>query len=232
MLWRGPAGGGAASGKIGAMIASRSRGSQYLKSRVNSGRKIATALQSVVRNSVSTLVALWGGGGTGGLTGNQRDGWSQYALNVRKTNRLGDSFIASGTNWFVGNNTARVQMGGAIIKNAPTTFDTGDIDWTGAAFSANGSMGSLTITPALSTRGLTATDLVGVYVSPAFSGGRAKWFGQYRLADTILGNSTATGFSFALPFGAGSSTNGYQVSMRIARADGRLSSPFVLTVSP
>jgi hypothetical protein len=216
---------------MGAMVASRARTTQYLKARVNTGRTIASALQSVIRNAVSTLVALWSGG-PDGLTADDRASWEQYALNVSKRNRLGDTIHVAGVNWFVGNNTVRSQLGGGIVTSAPTTFNTGDIDWSGTTWAHGGTSGTLTLDATPLAQGLGAGDFIGVYVSPAFSPGRTKWYGQSRLARSIPGNASTATFTMGLPFGDAGTTNSQQISLRISRADGRVSSPFVLTVSP
>jgi len=226
MLWRGPVGGGAASGKMGAMIASRARTTQYLKARVNTGRLVPSGLQGVIRNAVSTLVSAW----STTLSKLQQAGWSQYALNVTKANRLGDLVHVAGVNWFVGNNTVRQQLGQDPALDAPTDFNTGDILWGDVTVVAGGTQGTLTLTQAPADYGLGATDVIGFWASPAFSTGREKWYGQYRLATTILGNDTNVEFIFTTPFGDVGTTGKVQGKLRVSRADGRLSSPFTVTV--
>lgn len=227
MLWRGPVGGGAASGKMGAMIASRARTTQYLKARVNTGRIVPTALQGVIRNAISTLVSLW----QTGISSATRAGWSQYALNVSKTNRLGDLTHVAGVNWFVGNNTVRLQLGQPIVEEAPTVFNTGDIDWSGTTFAAGGTLGTLTLAASPSALALGASDSIAMWTSPAFSIGREKWYGQFRLGVTISGNDTNTTFVFALPFGSAGTDGQIAGKLRISRDDGRLSSPYTIQVS-
>jgi hypothetical protein len=229
MLWRGPYGGGAASGKMGAMVASRARTTQYLKSRTYTGRLVPTALQAVIRATVAGLVAAWKS-----LTVMQRNGWSTYAANVTKTNRLGDSINVSGVSWYTGNNTVLNQVGLPIVSDAPTIFDRGEQDFTGSTLTAGGSAGTLTLIGSASSFGLTSADAIGVWAGRPYSAGNAKYYGATRLAMVIPGDDTASSFTFALPFGAldtSSDLSTMAVIMRTARGDGRVASPFTLHAS-
>lgn len=226
MLWRGPVGGGAASGKMGAMIASRARTTQYLKARVYTGRLVPTALQAIIHGAVAALVAAWKT-----LTQEQRDGWNTYAANVPRTNRLGDVTHAAGVTWYTGNNTIKLQLGLPSTDDAPTIFDRGTVDWSGSTLVAGGTAGTLTLAGTPTGAGLTANDAIGVWAGRPYSIGNAKYYGPTRLVASIPGDSTASIFEFGLPFGAidttGSST--MIVVIRTALEDGRVTSP--LTVS-
>lgn len=97
MLWRGPIGGGAASGRIGSMVASRNNSGQYMRSRVVPVNP-RTSRQTDVRSVLSHLSSLYSAGiGTGAL---DQIAWQVYADNLVRTNRLGDRIKLTATNGF------------------------------------------------------------------------------------------------------------------------------------
>lgn len=97
--------GTALSGKMGGIVASHGAGGAYFRSLVI-GTNPATTQQTLVRNSLANLVAIWQT-----LTQVQRDTWINYAANVPTTNRLGDQKFDTGQQWYVGVNTLRLQAG-------------------------------------------------------------------------------------------------------------------------
>lgn len=232
MKWRGPFGGGAASGAAGAFVASHARGTQYLRARtvpVN----VRSLAQQGVRNAIKTLTGLWQS-----LTEVQRGAWTNYALNVTSTNTLGDAFHASGINWFIGNNTPRVQAGIAATLDGPSIFDRGNPDWSSVLpevdILTDGTSGTLTLASDIAgNNGTNGTMLL--YVSRPFSPGIRSFNGPTQLAATFptnsSGNLLAGSFTFSSPFvasGVATSDSGNQMSytLRMDRGDGRLSSKF------
>lgn len=219
MKWRGPFGQGAASGALGALVASHNRGGQYLRARVTPVNS-NTEQQQGVRNSLRTLVNLW----NSTLTQEQRDAWDTYGTNVPVLDRLGDSRKLTGQNWFVAVNTVRMQAGLAQALDAPTTFDTGD---TGTATIEMGTdtIGTLTLDNV--PTGWTDTtnqQQLALYISRPFSASRSFFKGPFQYAGTHPA-STST-FTFTSPFPITGVNNTAAFQYRILRADGRMSGLF------
>jgi hypothetical protein len=222
MKWRGPFGQGSASGKLGALVASRNRGGQYLRARVTPVNP-STSFQQAVRNFFRTLVNLW----QGTLTQVQRDAWETYAGNVTVTDTLGDQRNRTGQNWYIGNNTVRLQVGLARVDAAPTSYDTGDTGIAQMTLTST-TAGSLTLgTPPVgwtTGTGTAGSETLCLYVSDAFSDSRNFLKVPMRLAGTLTSPNTVG--SFTLPSPIAGSNNQCAWQYRIARSDGRLSGPF------
>jgi hypothetical protein len=223
MKWRGPFGQGSASGKLGALVASRNRGGQYLRARTTPINP-STIYQQDVRNSLRTLVAIW----QNDITQVQRDAWDTYADNVTVTDTLGDQRNRTGQNWFVGVNTPRLQAGLDRIDDAPTVYNQGD---TGIAVFdlSSTTAGSLSLgTPPIGWTDTTQTQTLLLYISAPFSDSRGFLKVPTRLAGTLSnqGVTAPVGGTFTLPTPAAGSNNQVAWFYRIAREDGRLSGPF------
>lgn len=232
MKWRGPYGGGAASGAAGAGVASRARNTQYIRARTVPVNP-RTSFQQVVRNAVKTLTSLWQT-----MTSDQRAVWNTYGLNVTVTNALGDSSTLSGVNWFVGNNTPRVQAGLAAILNGPSIFDRGNPNWStidpAATIATGGMLGTLTLSAAI-TGGNGTNGALLMYISRPYGPAINFFNGPYQLAAVFptnaSGNVITGAHTFSSPFtasgvAAADSANQMQYVLRWDLGDGRLSSKF------
>lgn len=237
MKWRGPFGGGAASGAAGALVASRARGTQYLRARTVPVNP-RSSFQQGVRNAVKALTSAWQT-----LTEEQRGQWRNYALNVSTTNTLGDSFHASGINWFVGNNTPRVQAGLASTLDGPSIFDRGNPDWSTVlpevTILTGGTTSTLTLAGDITANNGTNGALL-IYHSRPYSPGIVSFNGPTQLAHVLPstggGTIAAGNYTYSSPFvasGVSTSDTGNQMSftLRLDRGDGRLSSKFQGTVT-
>lgn len=232
MKWRGPIGGGAASGKLGALVASRAKSTQYLRARTTPVNP-NSIFQRVVRDAVKALTSLWSQLPTG-----QLEAWNVYAANVTVTNKLGDSAKLSGFNWFIGNNVPRVQAGFPAEQNAPTIFDIGNPNWSALLPEFTTSSGATTGTLAL-TGTLPATTNSNshfyVYVSRPQSAGKTFFNGPFQFAGSIPGNTSSPTHIVTLPFtaagvGNSDSANFMDFVLRLDNGDGRLSSKFQSTL--
>lgn len=211
---------GAASGKLGSMVASHNKGGQYMRARVVPSGAVASPFQAVVRNSLASLSSAW----SSELDEDQRAAWENYALNVPGTNRLGDSIQLSGQNWFIGCNTPRLQAGLDRVDDAPVIFDRGNISMFPVVEALNDTGGTITFGSTL-----TADAVIMVYQGRPFSPGRGKYYGSMRLAttDTLTGGMGS--ITFAPPFPTGGSANQTAFNLVITYDDGRLSTPFRVT---
>lgn len=219
MLWRGPHGGGAASGKFGTMVAAHNRAGQYIRARTTPTNP-RTAQQSAVRNAIRSLAARW----TSTLTQFQRDQWEVYAGNVARVNRLGDGFFSAGITWYMGNNAPRLQAGLLSIDDAPVVYDRGDMGSPTPIIS----FGALTTSATLTLQDVTP-DWVGdtassmlVYASRPFNAAINFFNGPYQLA--IASPMSANQLAFTLPFAAGPVDSQIGFKLRVTRGDGRLTS--------
>lgn len=224
MKWRGPMGGGSASGKVGALVASRSRSTQYLRSRTTPVNP-RTVFQGVIRNALKYVSQLWST-----LTEAQIGGWENYASNVTRTNVLGDATNISPVNWFVGNNVVRQQAGLSLVLTGPSTFNLGNPAFEGVTFDCGGTNPSTTAIIGLGTTSLpidAGTDsYMLLYVSRPYAAGRAAPVGSNQLMGMIPANTTGTSFTFTSPFPRSDTNSQMQLTIRVSREDGRLSSPF------
>ena len=229
MLYRGPMGGGAGSGKVGALVGSHNSGGQYLRSRVTP-TNTNTSFQQEVRNAIRTLSPQY----ATTLTATERTSWEVYAENVTRRNRLGDSIKISGISTFVAFNTPRIQAGLAIITDAPTVFDLGDAGTPATVvIGANSSAGTITFTATDEWFTGGSLNNAFVYASRPQNVGKKFFAGPYRLAATIPGGGTVTDKTFTLPFAVGgTATQNVFFSYRIGRSDGRLSSSIQLVAQP
>lgn len=117
MLYRGPMGGGAASGRVGALVASHNSGGQYMRARTTPTNP-RTDQQQGVRNALSTLSNRF----ATVLTDPQREGWKTQGLLGSFRNRLGDSITLSAIAAYLRANAARLQAGDGPVDDAPPVF--------------------------------------------------------------------------------------------------------------
>lgn len=229
MLWRGPIGGGAASGRAGALVASRARTTQYLRARVTPVNP-RTVFQADVRNAVKTLTNRW----TTTVDPADRTDWNVYGQNVSRRNRIGDSIHIAGISWYVANNVPRIQAGLPPVDTwGPISeFNLGNPTFVDASFTAAGTTGTFdfgdTVLPVESST-LSAFIL---YASKPYNPGRAAPIAGNRICAVIPGNTTETTHTFTLPWSTVSSNSQMNLIVRLSREDGRLSSPFTFPFSP
>lgn len=221
MLWRGPMGGGAASGKVGAMVASHNSGGQYVRARVTPTNP-RTPQQSAVRNATRTLSPFW----SSTLTQTQRDGWAVYSANTTFVNRIGDTIRLSGIAAFVRSNVSRIQAGLPIIPDAPIIFDTGQgTDFVSLLTTAN----SFDFTATLNTisagwNDTTSSNRLLLYASRPQNPGIGFFNGPYRLIGSFPPPGSTGTFSGTLPFQAAAANSQIRFAWRVSYEDGRLTS--------
>jgi len=225
MLFRGPMGGGAASGAIGSMIASHCAQGQYLKSRVKPTNP-GSVFQAALRNALRQLAPMW----ATGLTSMQRDAWATYAANVTWLNRLGDTVHLSGQMEFLRSNWPRIQNGLAIQPDAPITFDRGSI---GPAPTLTLTQASMTATLTYDTAGAWIDNdpqsALLIYVGIPRSQGVTFFRRRTNVADLIRADNATTGsFTFQLPRVPAGPLQGWPAWVVATNADGRLTTPMPL----
>jgi hypothetical protein len=219
---------GAASGKVGAMVASHNKGGQYMRARTTPTNP-RTIYQTAVRDALRSLSNAW----ENTLSAGQTNSWNVYASNVTRRNRIGDTTKSSGFSWYVGNNIPRLQAALPRVDDAPVVFNTGQADLSGTILITNTAFGG---TVSLGSAGLpsSAAEILDnnsnssllVFVSRPFPGNRASQIGGFRYATSIPGNDTNQNVGFTLPFARGSTENNLQATITIVREDGRTATGF------
>jgi hypothetical protein len=215
----------ALSGSTGGTTASRNRFGQYFRRRAVPVNP-STTRQAVVRNSFSSLVALW----ANSLTPAQREAWTIWAANTPTTDALGQSITLTGQQAFIGANTPRLQVGLPVISPAPTVFNNG-VAPTLADVSDPGPPPEIEVT--LPSQPGTAGTMV-LWQGPPQSPAVTFYKGPYRFAGTAAITATQTQVTVTSndPWGPTATGQRIPVRCRVLYNDGRLSTPFetILTV--
>lgn len=212
-----------ASGSVGGATFAHNKSGLYVRAR-SIPTNPNTTFQQAVRNALSQLSQLW----ATTLTEAQRAAWDVYAANVPVINTLGDSINLTGLNMYVRSNVARIQAGLARVDDGPVIYNLGSetaptID---AVDAANDEVDvAFTATDDWATEDGAA---LIVLASRPQSTTINSFIGPYRFAGTIDGNSGGAPTSPAavsLPFAIAAGQKLF-TSIRLSRADGRLSNPF------
>lgn len=156
------------SGSVAGVTASRNRYGQYHRTRAIPVNP-ASASQVAVRNRMSVNAAAWRA-----LTDAQRAGWEDLALQMNRTDALGQGYTLNGFSAYVSVNNNNLAAGNAVVAAAPalitpSTVATVTPTLTAASFSI-----AYTPTP------LGAGQRAFVYCSPQRAAGRS-YESDYRL---------------------------------------------------
>jgi hypothetical protein len=212
-----------ASGAYGGVVASRNRFGQYFRQRANPVNP-SSSRQQLVRSTFAALAAYW----SEDLTQAQRDAWNLYANSVEMVNRLGDPCYYTGFNHFIRSNSAILQGGGTQVDDGPTNFSLPVTDPTAVATVTETSQQiSLAFNTGLDWVGEDGAHLL-VLMSQPKGVGVEFLDGPFRYAGVIDGDATTPPTSpqtITVPFAVTELQKG-QIQCRIARADGRVSTPF------
>lgn len=203
-----------ASGSIGGATFTRTRSGMVLRGRAMPVNP-ASQYQQAVRSAQSGISTNW----QAQLTDLQRESWENYASQVSRKNKLGDTIYLTGQQMFVRCNVPRVQAGLAPVLDGPTTFNLGDptmnlnavveldvtntilVDWTGSAEDAD----------------------VLIYVSRPMATTRNFFKGPFRYNNAFslsAGEATLNTDRLPQPIAEG---NKVVIRTRVSYADGRLS---------
>lgn len=171
------------SGKVAGLVYSANRFGNYTR---NWRRPVNTPTdaRTEIRGLFTGLVTFW----TTGLTPAQRSAWEVYGTNTPTTDRLGQTIHLTGQNWFIGCNTARMQMGLDQINEAPVIFDRGT--YSPPSFIPD--VGAQEVNVYFNeTDAWVSTDgaAMGIYVARPINGNRTFFKGPYLFAGVIEGNS-------------------------------------------
>jgi hypothetical protein len=223
---------GELSGSLGGITASRNRGGQYLRSKVNPVNPNST-LQSAIRTITQDLANRW----VNNLTTVQRQAWDLYAENVGASPPPGGLGInIGGIAAYQRANLPRLyadyvtSSALARIDAAPIIFDIGSFSPVLVVATGATNTVSVAFTAADDWANATGAAML-VYSSNPVNPSVNNYSGKYNLADIIAGDDILPPTSPAaivarIPFAAGQRVF---VQVRVAQADGRYSSPQRLT---
>lgn len=216
------------SGSLAGTTYSHNRYGMYMRNR-STPVNPQTAFQSAVRNAFQTLTSAW----MNTLTAVQRAAWDVYAANVSVPNALGDPVFLTGLAHYVRSNVPRIQAGLARVDTGPTTFTLPETD---PAYAVSASEATQLISVAFDdTLDWCDEDDAGMLISDCRpQNASINYFGgPFRFLDSIDGDSgtpptTPNTFTANFAFVAGQKLF---TRARISLADGRLSSPFLASLT-
>lgn len=171
-----------ASGSLDGVVFSHNRNGRYVRARVKPTNPKSVKQQSV-RSNLASLSQTWRT-----LTTAQRNQWTALGAQMTQTNSIGEATTLTGLQAFVSVNQLKLTAGQAVVTTAPVldsapTFTPGTLTLTAT--------GTAALTLAFSGSGV-ASQSFRIYATGNLSAGRnfiRK--SQYRLLQTIAGNSTS-----------------------------------------
>ena len=211
------------SGSIGGTTFARNHYGNYARAKTKPVNP-NTALQQVVRNSLSFLTTYW----AQTLTDAQRVAWNLYGSSVAMTNRLGETTYLTGFNHFIRSNSILKRSNRTLVAAGPVIFELPEVDST-ISISASEATNHITIAyddtmDWLDEDGAWMHMFCGMPQNPQ----RNFFAGPWKLWSALAGNSGAppvTPHDANAPFVLAEGQHIW-VYGRISRADGRLSVPF------
>ena len=213
-----------ASGSLAGLTFSHTRGSKYIKARTTPTNPNSQR-QAIVRAAMGVLGPVWGQT----LTQLQRDGWRLYASNVPSTNKIGETIHLTGQQHFTRINIPRIQIGEAILEDAPTIFDLGT--FTAPTIDSILSSSQIILIAFDNTDDWAIADdgFMIVYAGRPTSTGEEFFRGPWRFAGIIEGAVAPPGSPAALPSPWFIAIDEIMwVKIRVMQTDGRLSAELTL----
>lgn len=209
-----------ASGSIGGATFTRTRSGMVLRARAMPVNP-ASQYQQAIRSAQSVISTDW----QATLTDLQREGWENYAAQVSRKNKLGDTIYLTGQQMFVRCNVPRIQAGLAPVLDGPTEFNLGDPISDFAARVEVDTVNSLVV----DWTSIAGSAQVLFYVSRPMATTRNFFKGPYRFnvnAPGDEGTFTLETNRLPQPIATG---NKVVVRARVSYADGRLSDAVTTT---
>jgi hypothetical protein len=212
-----------ASGSVAGLTASHNKGGQYFRQRATPTNP-NTPQQQVIRGLVNQLANRW----VTTLLPAQRTAWNVYAANLNIADRLGDVIHLTGLNHYIRSNVPRLQAALTVVDDGPTIFTLGE--YTNPTITFSAAAGDIEV-DFTNTDEWAGEDDSAMLVSGSRPQTPATNYfkGPYRFADKIPGDAgtpptTPAIISSAFAFAAGQMVFAF---VRVTRADGRLSAPFL-----
>lgn len=215
----------AASGKVRGLVASHNKGGTYFRGKTIPTNP-STAGQQAARARVSSLNARF----RSVLTATARASWAVFAENTNVIDRLGNSVLLTGPNWYIKSNAIRSQMGLPLIDVASSTFALSTLSPLTGSVAAGATNMTLGWSNADDWQGNSNTGGVAIYASRPQNTTINYFTGPYQFAGKIAGTATAGTASIALPFVSGTSGTKIFVKAVASAPDGRPSAVFRIGV--
>lgn len=217
-----PSIGGAYSGKLGGLVASRNKGGQYFR-RNAMPTNPQTTKQTINRTNFATWVQEWIG-----LSEANKESWRVWAANVPFLDSLGQVYHLSGQQAYIRANSAVVLGGVGPFETAPSFMDNGQGPTALTQFTLGAAAGQLDYTFSIGGSGASEEGTLAVYVSRPQSLGKTFFKGPYQLSFINGGlnadDTTATADDVVAQQDWALVVDDYvHVRARILYADGRLS---------
>ena len=108
---------GQISGKVAGNVFAHNKGGQYLRQFVTPTNP-STPFQGLFRTFFGALASRW----ANDLSDAQRAAWTLYGVNTPVINRVGNSVIRDGLNWYISSNVNRLAAGTAVVDDGPVLF--------------------------------------------------------------------------------------------------------------
>ena len=148
------------SGSVAGVTSSRNRYGQYKRTRAVPVNPNSSAQQNV-RNRMAINAAAWRS-----LTDAQRAGWEDLALQMLRTDALGQGYALNGFGAYVSVNNNKLAAGDTVVSDAPALLSPSTVTSVTLTLSAVAFSVAYTPTP------LGAGERVFVYASPQRNAGR------------------------------------------------------------
>lgn len=212
------------SGSIAGTVFARNRFGFYTRPRTKPVNP-NSVLQGAARTLIKYLTDYWSGPN---MDDTKRGSWATYAAAIAMKNRLGEVIYITGFNHFIRSNAARMIVGGALLKSAPTTLSLPGSDPT---IAVTGDAGTQLLTIAFDEAQEWTTEpeaFLSLSMGQPQIATRNFFGGPYRNAGGLEGIVSAgiqSPQTVVAPF---TLVTGQKVwiNARIIRADGRTSNPF------
>ncbi len=211
------------SGSIAGSTFARNRFGNYVRARTKPINP-NTDLQVSARSALAEVSTRW----SQTLTGAQRTAWNLYGSSVAMKNRLGETVFLTGFNHYVRSNTIRKVFGRGFVDDGPVIFELPAHDPL-FAVTASEAAQRLEITFSVDMDWSTEADAF-LFVSQGQPQNPQRNFfnGPWRHVTGIAGEDPGPPISPDSPSVVFPIAEGQRIwcFARIARADGRLSTPF------
>lgn len=212
------------TGSIGGTTFARNKSGNIARARTT-GVNPATAPQEKIRAVMAYLTDRW----LETVTALQREAWGNYAAAVAMKNRLGETIKLSGFNHYIRSNAALLYADKTVVDASPTTLSIPDHDPT-LSFSVSEATQNIEVTfDEGMAWAIEDNGFMFLRMSRPQNPTRNFFGGPYIYAGPIDGAvsppTSPETITAPTPVVAG---HRLWLSARIARADGRLSEPFVV----
>lgn len=206
------------SGSVAGVTSSRNRYGQYKRTRAIPVNPNSTN-QQTVRNRMAINAAAWRS-----LTDAQRAGWEDLALQINRTDALGQGYTLNGFGAYVSVNNNNLAAGNAVVSDAPalgapSTVESVTLTLTNASFSV-----AYTPTP------LGAGERAFIYASPQRNAGRSYESDLRLIQVTAAAAASPANVLAAYTARFGAPVTGNRITVAVHKyKDGFRSGPFTVS---